>query len=626
MGTLSFVHRRYAYSVPKALRGDETKPFDVDLPIQQSWNSAKRRMLIVYQTVDTQDLKSKKLLSDIQGTLLPNLLKYAQQYSGETKLPSLAAINFDYFRNRHLTGKKAIIAKSGAVGRIRRYIEATKPTDVFVIGSEAAELLMGLSDYEEFMGRGRVRKIDGIYWCHGPDVSQAYQNAKDDDAEDETRQGTANLAGFLARCLSNALHRGFVHRIEFKPDYVLIDTIDKWRKFNDVLKKTDHVAVDLESTSLGRKVNKILTIQFAFNAKRGYVLPVFHKDTPFNEAELKEIRSDLRVFFGRDIDYLNYDPHVFLLGQNLKFDMTVLREWLNLHVIKWPLWDLMAGEYLLDENMQRNTRKIEGRNKTSYSLNWIAQSYGCDFYDTNEFGKEDRGNIASYSLSDKPMLRYTVADVQLPWLIREKQIARAQRQIIEGKPYKDSYIRMMLTQMRIMIHVQSMMEHRGDHLDVEWLNLLLQKEGPLDKAEVEYKNAFHKFKSVRRVNAKLLKEQGLNSKSIFGGSNWVFSVTKSAHKQLLFFKELALKPLSYGKSKLPKVDKAFQEAYKESVPEVKAFAELAQVGKVRSTYVRGFLRKLKTDADMLIDHCLRASYGFVDTVTGRSNSYDPLFA
>lgn len=280
----------------------------------------------------------------------------------------------------------------------------------------------------------------------------------------------------------------------------------------------------------------------------------------------------------------------------------------------------MAGEYLLDENMKANTARVHGRNKTSYGLDWICSSYGCDFYTENEFGKQDRGNIANISLTPD-VLRYMVADVQLPWLIMRMQKARAEKQIVNGVPYTQAFMKMMLWQMSNMIHVQSMMEHRGEHLDIEWLQSLLKKDGPLDKVEQKLEGEFRNFESVRKVNESLLALSGVQSTSIFGVSNWVFSVTKPRHKIQLFFDTLGLEPTSIGKSGQPAVDKEFQEKYKD-VPEVAAFKTLAQVGKVRSTYVLGFLKKLQTE-DMAVDHCLRASYGFFETVTGRSNSYDP---
>jgi len=610
-------HTHFAANVPDALRGRETNPFALRLPISKNWNTSAKRLLLVYEFVDTEDLKAGTLLVGPQGNLLPHLLQLSEDYSSE-KTPALAAINFDYFRNRHLSGPEALIAENAAVARVREYIAKVKPTDIFVFGQNAAKLLLEIED--EFYLRGRVRKIKGIYWNHTVNISTAYQSAQD-DVETDAKIDLANLIGFTSRCLGNTLKRTTVHHIQFDKEsarYSLVDTMEKWEKFVAFWSKKSIFSLDLETFGLGRVVNGILTMQIAFSAQRGFIVPISHKDSPFTKAELKRIYSDVRKILSRKIPSGTLD--YFILGQNLKFDMTVLRQQLQIQVVHWPLFDCMAGEYLLDENMKANTSRVYGRNKTSYGLDWICSSYGCDFYTENEFGKKDRGNIANIPLTPD-VLRYMVADVQLPWLIMQMQKARAEKQIINGVPYTQAFMKMMLWQMSNMIHVQSMMEHRGEHLDIEWLQSLLKKDGPLDKVEHKLEGEFRNFESVRKVNESLLAGSGLQSKSIFGVSNWIFSVTKPKHKIQLFFDTLGLEPTSIGKSGQPAVDKEFQETYKD-VPEVAAFKTLAQVGKVRSTYVLGFLKKLQT-GDMAVDHCLRASYGFFETVTGRSNSYDP---
>ncbi len=604
--------------VPKSIHSEDTRLFNTQLPVDPVWKSSKRRLLIVCEFTDSEDFNSR-FLSHVQGYLIDNLLNLAAEYSG-VSVPALAAINYDYFRNRHLDGSQAVIAQNAASSRVLKYVESLKPTDIFVFGSNAAMNLMQISDYEEFMHRGRVRKIDGIYWSHSIDLSTAYRKSND-EADEETLLSIANLAGFASRCLGNCLARRYVHEIKPEVKYKVVDTIERWNKFYSHWKDTPRFALDTETLGLGRKINAIQTLQVAFNGNCGYIVPIEHQDSTFSKKERMQIYTDLRALIGRKIPLGTMSE--FMLGQNLKFDLTILRQALDLQVITWPVWDCMAGEYLLDENMGANKTRLNGRNKTSYGLDWICSNYGCDFYDSNEFGKSDRGSIAEKRL-EPAMLRYMAADVIVPWHIREQQLARAEKQNINGKPYTQAYQKMMLLQMSNMIHVQSMMEHRGDHLDIGWLQKLLSKTGPLSALEVEFEKAFRDLPSVKAVNARLLKAQGVHATSIFGSANWLFSVTKPAHKQMLFFDELELEPTSVGKSGAPSVDKEFQEKYKD-VPEIQAFKTLAQVGKVRSTYVKGFLKKLETDPDMQVDHNLRPSFGYVETVTGRSNSYDPLF-
>jgi hypothetical protein len=276
----------------------------------------------------------------------------------------------------------------------------------------------------------------------------------------------------------------------------------------------------------------------------------------------------------------------------------------------------------------RMSKKGRGGKKGagSYSLLWMTKWMDCDFYTTNAFTKDDRLNIGNLPLDTPGLVEYTIADVQCVWAIREQLLLWAKRKRINGVSYREAFEKFMLTQMSNMIHIESMMEHRGDHMDVSWLKRLMQKDGPLWKARGEKLLEFRKFESVKRVNKRLLKEAGIVSNDMFGNDVWLFSVTKPSHKKMLFIEELDLEPIEVShKTGEPKLDKIFQEAYKE-VPEVALFGELSQIDKLLGTYVKGFWKKLQTNADMILDHCLRASFGFVDTVTGRSNSYDPLTA
>ncbi len=623
MGIPNAEYRPYEFKAPAQFISKSNRPFNLLLPVQRSWRSSKRRMLLIYETVDSADLESGKLLSSTQGVVLDNVIKLAKQYAECSAVPALAAVNFDYFRNRHLPHHQVQDARKSNKVRIDKLIRALKPTDVFIFGATAASYFFDETPRDLFLHQGKVRKIGDIYWNHTVDLSGAYQNSKKAHDEDESRQDLGNLLGFVSRCFGNSLVRKHVHQIEFTPRGRWITTMAEWKKLYAKLKSVDAFSLDTEAESLGRKVNKVQTVQIAFGPKIGYCVPIHHKDSPFNETQIEVIRRDLRSVFAKRFDYLKYNPNRFILGQNLKFDGTILRQWLNIQTLYWPVLDLMSSEFLLDENMKANALNL-GKNGrvSSFGLEWMCEFYGCDFYSKNAFTKKHRALIAEMPLKTEGLLEYIAADVQIPWLIWGQQKKRAAKHKLFGRSYLNTYIKLLLTQMSNIVHMQSQMEHRGDHLDIKWLKSLRTKDGPLAKVEAEFKLAFRKFKSVQKTNSRLLAAKGQNTQSIFGEANWVFDTNKPAHKRDLFFNVLKLEPLYLGKSGEPSVDSYFQEAYKH-VPEVAAFRSLAQVDKVRSTYVDGFLRKLKTDPDMAVDHCLRPNFGHVNTVTGRPNSSNP---
>lgn len=628
---------KFDYPVPPALRSEEAKPFNLSLPIHRAWDTSQFRILLIIERVDTEDLRSRKLMT---GPMLHTFLamdKLGTQYAKHLikERACVSAINFNYFRTAHLQGADKDMANQEAARRSMSLIRKLKPHLVFIVGATAAQFILNEDPEHVFYNQGRVRTVNGIKFCTTVDISDAYQgkdaSGKGDDDDDEGSEqlvARANLIGFMGRCWGNALAKRSVYRIKLQAKAVMIDTIEKWRKFHAYLMKQHQVSVDTETKSLARQTNTILTMQIAFNGEKAYFIPIEHKDAPWSKEELLEIRNGLRQFFARKFDPLADNRKCFLLGQNLKFDISVIRQWLQIHVITWPVWDLMAGFYLLDENMAANrlSRKGRGGKKGagSYGLLWMTKWLDCDFYTDNAFGKDDRFNIGNLPLTTPGLIDYCVADAQVVWLVREQLLQWAQRKRVNGLSYRETYEKFMLTQMSNMIHIESMMEHRGDHMDEVWLAKLLHRDGPLYKARREKTEEFRKFASVKRVNKKLLKAGGVSTGGdIFGEDIWLFSITKPDHKKQLFLEELDLEPDTYSsKTKEAKLDKGFQAKHAE-VPEVQLFAELSQIDKLIGTYAKGFWKKLKTSTDSIYSKCLHASFGFVDTVTGRSNSYDP---
>jgi DNA polymerase I-like protein with 3'-5' exonuclease and polymerase domains len=375
---------------------------------------------------------------------------------------------------------------------------------------------------------------------------------------------------------------------------------------------------------LGRVVNKLLTIQFSFDDTKSYILAIDHKDAKWDTTDKKRIVKGLRNFFGREFDPLSKRYDQYLLGQNLKFDLTVLRQRLQLHSINWRVWDLMAGEFCIDENMKSllKCRTPMSGKISPYSLEWMCAWYGHDFYQNNLFSKSDRATIETRSLKEPGLLEYCGMDSAVCWSIHDQQKLRAKHTLVNKRVYGPNYDKFIVAQMNNLIQIESVMEHRGDQLDFAHLLSLKAANGPITTVRKELEAQFNALPSVVKANRILVKRMGLPQASLWGGDNWVFGVSKPAHKQLLFIDILKLEPLAHGKSGAAKIDKFFQEQYKE-LPEINAFTQLSQLSTLKGTYVNGFYDKIKTDPDMRTDYRIRPGFGFTGTVTGRSNSYSP---
>ena len=618
------VYVRVPSEVPREF--DSQAPFAVQVPIHKSWPSSKRRILIVLEHVDSEDLYSGKLMSAIAGSWVRNAFNLGSRYAKFKGQASFAAVNFNYFKTYDLSPSEVIAANSYAADRVRAFIAKYRPTDVIIFGDQAAYAI--LKDYTDahtlLKRRGRPLKFGKIWYTTTVSLSGAYQRkAGGEDEEDETAIDIANLLGYVSKCVGHALIRKPAYEINVTPKVVLIDTLPKFIKLYRKLMQAKVVAVDSETSSLGRIVNKLLTVQFSFNPTTSYLIPIDHRDAKWTAKENRQIKKGLKAFFARDFDHLSKDYGTYLIGQNLKFDLTVLRQALGIFMIKWPVWDLMAGEYLLDENLKTLSKfRLAGGGKVSpYQLDTISCWYGCDFYLENEFSKDNRHTIETRDLTDQALQRYCGMDTQTAFAIHTVQQARAQDTIIEGASYGDRYQKFMVRQMSNIVHIGSCMEHKGARLDIPYLIQLRSKEGPLQELVRKVLAEFKQLPTVKKANARLVKEANLPSTGLWGSDTWVFSVTKPTHKQTLFFDIMKLEPVSFGKTG-PSVDKEFQATYKDK-KEVELFTKLSQIEKIRSTYVDGYYARMSSDPDMASDYCLRASYGFTATVTGRNNSFDP---
>lgn len=613
--------------------------FNLRLPVQHGWNTSENRVLLVVEHVDTEDLRTKRFLTNTAGVWTQAALDLGRDYAAHLtpKRPTLAAINFNYFKTYDLQPQEQDHADKMAAKRVHKFIRQMKPHKIIVLGDNAARHLMDTIEPRLLsLRRGRPIEINGRQWTNTIDLSTAYQGKRaelDDEEEQEQAIDHANLLGYVSRCVGNALAGRIVYRTKVKVNANWVNTIRDFKSLFARLMAADVVSVDCETTGLERTTGKLLTIQFGFDKNESFVVPLYHKDTPFSEEQLAYISKALRKFFTRKFDPLEKVYTRFLLGQNLKFDLTQIRQWLQIHTVTWPVWDLMAGEYVLDENMKSlGKSKMPGVTKEqesgAYTLARFCAWYGIDFYENNAFSKADRNTIETRSLDDPGLGDYCGMDAQVCFAIREQQLERSQRVIVEGKPYRDRYAKFVVTQMSNMIHLESVMEHRGDHIDLPWLLKLKDKNGPMLKVLQDFQKQLRDSKQVQKANARLVKRENLPSSGMFGKPVWIFDFAKAAHKKTLFMDVLKLDPLRYGKPDArtgdpqPSFDKFFQMKYKE-VPEIDLFTQMTSITTLKNLYVEGFYNKLVTDRDMKVDHRLRPSFGFTGTVTGRSNSFDP---
>ena len=365
------------------------RSFDLKMKMDRDWSTSKRRVLVIIQTVDGSDLHAEEMAST---PAIPNAIKYARQiarkYNPDLPNFAFAVTNFNSRHHLHMRGSSKAEAESEFKARQLRLIKKLNPTHILFSGDLNVLYPM---DHAQFKN-GWVHNIDGRKVVSTLDFGRLME-----------KQGThANLLGFWCRHLANLLlgkHPHNLSHVTAKP--VVIDSLVKFKKLLALWDEAKVAAVDTETKNLSVTANAIYTIQFAFNQKpeTGYVLPIDHphEDNPFSKEDRKVIKRELKKRFGA---YKGPELVTF----NGVFDLRIIRQALKLDIIFLPVWEIMAGEHLLDENIS----SLASIGIKSGGLAAIYCAYGNDFYlnkDT-KFSKEERSTVGSVSPLDKDFLAY----------------------------------------------------------------------------------------------------------------------------------------------------------------------------------------------------------------------------
>ena len=356
----AFTYKPFANDVPDFFSSLKCTPFNLQLPISDSWSTAKNRLLIVVGHIDSPDLSSKKLLSSQQGVVLTNLIrKTASDYasmSGKRKTFALAAINLHAFKTYHLDTEDNLLNTANKTARIRlaKYVHKLDPTHILVLGDRHASVVLGESVQHVHMKRGwvheirlggAIRRIVTTIDISKTYFIESYSNADADEflGDEDSAIDNANLLGYVSRNMLSL----FFNKLPFSisdvvPKPVLLNTKAKVEQFFTKLEAASVVATDTEASNLNVLDNKLITAQFAFSATRGYILPVDHKDSPFDASYKLEIKKRLRAWLMRPV-YYNEKDRKYLIVHNAKFDYRLYRSMLGIPIILWPLWDTIAG-------------------------------------------------------------------------------------------------------------------------------------------------------------------------------------------------------------------------------------------------------------------------------------------
>lgn len=402
--------------------------------VHGSWKDCGRRILFIVESMDSADIRHGRMFTSVLGKrdeetnlMVPtmrNLIQHSwelyQEYEGINTLvdtiptpddTAIGFVNFNavkYFHLRDAPRRNAMIA---CAKRVIQIVERMKPTDVVIFGDAAAYFVMpGAEDREHLRyKRGWTEgRLIGKHRCKVTttlDIEPLYKEKSGDDEDDagaDDSTSNADLLYYVSRHLMNAFAGRHLHSLrDLKAKPVMVDTIEKFDKLWQKLWDTeDPIGFDSETETLESVHNKIYCHQYALSPDRGYIIPIDHPTSPFTEDERDYIKAKLRKLWAAR----NPARKKTFVGVNLAFDVRVIRAQFDIPVIYHTLWDIPAGELMLDENISLfNTlafRVDDGSAEkiTAGNLRAILTSYGNDFYYTASFSKEERSTIGHVDL------------------------------------------------------------------------------------------------------------------------------------------------------------------------------------------------------------------------------------
>lgn len=130
--------------------------------------------------------------------------------------------------------------------------------------------------------------------------------------------------------------------VEVETNYQVIQTEQALAEMIDKLKLAKIIAIDTETTSLNALSAELVGLSFSADKHQAYYIPVAHKEG--EQLAKQKVLQALDVIFS--------DDSIKKVGQNLKYDLTILRnEGVSL---KGTLFDTMLESYILNSAQSRH--------------------------------------------------------------------------------------------------------------------------------------------------------------------------------------------------------------------------------------------------------------------------------
>jgi len=390
--------------------------------------SGKIKVLFVLDHMPKEDMERGRLLSGETGDLLNSLISHTKRmYAKQASSFSWLACTFNAFKSYGKSAEFRATAEAAFTERVHNLICKYKPDYVVPFGASAMRSVLPAKKLVE-SDKGRVRYS---YWLGVP----VRRRIKFGDAEHVTTivsnislndivqgdAGEASLLGYMCKCLAPIFGKTYLVDSDaiLSRGAMFIDTFKKFERLMDTLAEKEYIAVDTETKNLNKVTNQLLTVQFSYDESRGFVIPISHKDSPFRPAEVTMMQERLKEYFE------GANKNKYHVYTHAKFDLAQFRSACNVEYFANPVWDILGGEFALDENL-KSLDLVLG--EYYYSLGNLAVQYGYEGYLNAEFSKQHRANFSAADLNDPAVISYCAMDTCVPIAIHQQQKLRAKDQ------------------------------------------------------------------------------------------------------------------------------------------------------------------------------------------------------
>ena len=386
-------------------------------------------------------------------------------------------------------------------------------------------------------------------------------------------------------------------------NYILVDSMDKFRTWFQKYQQVDRYALDIETSSLQFNAGKVLTIQFSEGAGCGWCIPTNNYHGEWSAAEWEEIIVGIKTVVE--------DDNKERILANCYFDLKYLAHAYGFRLPSKNVTDVLIQSFLVDENRESHSLKF-----CAATLIEGAGDYERPLHEfISKFCKEQKIKRADFTYDLVPLdtlypygcmdvdYTYQLADYFKPLIISEEQVQVNK----DVHRYAWALARIEMTGWQVDLEEA---QKYADELVVRVAELKISLQ---ELPEISKTTAYITRETLIKKNSVRVKPLEYLPEPI------VFLVNSVNHKRVLFQTILKLPEIKKTKKGGYATDKECFVAWSEKFPDIKSLAiikKIEELSKMLSTYVSALLVRS-------VNSRIHCSYRVTGTATGRISASQP---